>query len=158
MTKISELSNPRQTILVTTRYNNKDNIITLDWHTPLSFEPMLYAIAVGKSRFSLNLIKNSKVFAVNFMPYSKKEEVLFCGRHSGQFKNKFKEAKLEKEECQTIDCPAIKDSCNYLECEVINEIKMGDHILFIGKVAKFKNNKNTKRLFHISGDNFTTTI
>ena len=165
--RISEIANPRQTVLITTghdhekpsgRIEQKDNIITIDWHTPLSFEPMLYGIVIGKNRFSLELIRKSGVFVVNFMPYSKEKEVLYCGRNSGQFKDKFKETGLTKGECRTIDCSRIKESTAYLECEIINEIETGDHIMFIGKVVNFKKNNDTKRLFHTHGDDFTTTL
>lgn len=63
--QITTLTNPRQTVLVTCR--DKDNIITLDWHTPLSFYPMMYAISVGKTRYSLELIRKSKCSVVNFI-------------------------------------------------------------------------------------------
>jgi flavin reductase (DIM6/NTAB) family NADH-FMN oxidoreductase RutF len=59
--KITTFTNPRQTILLTCRWKGRDNIMTLDWHTPLSFDPMLYAVSIGKTRFSLNLVKKSKV-------------------------------------------------------------------------------------------------
>ncbi len=150
--------NPRQTILVTTRYKEKDNIITLDWHMPVSFFPPLYAIAVGKTRFSHNLIKKSKVFVVNFMPFELKEKVLFCGRNSGRNMDKFKEAKLEKEESEKIDCPRLKDAIAFLECKVVKEIDAGDHTIFIGEILNHKLKIKEKRVFHTFDDNFTTTV
>ena len=59
--------NPRQVILVTSRNEEKDNIFTLAWHSPVSFDPQLYAIFAGKTRFSTNIIKESRVFCVNFI-------------------------------------------------------------------------------------------
>jgi len=106
--KITTLTNPRQTILLTSRAEDKDNVMTLDWHTPLSFEPMIYAVSIGKNRFSLNLVRKSKIFVVNFMSKDFEKEVLYCGRHSGKNIDKFKEAKLKKEEAETINCPRIK--------------------------------------------------
>ena len=54
-----ELTNPVQPVLVTSRHrvtskfsgleDDKDDIITLDWHTTVSFKPMKYAIVIGKS-------------------------------------------------------------------------------------------------------------
>lgn len=133
--KITALSNPRQTILVTSRYQGKDNIITMDWHTPLSFAPMMYAIAVGKTRFSCDLIKNSKVFVVNFISRD-----------------------FEKEEAEKIDCPRIKQALGFLECKVVDELEVGDHVLFLGEVLNSNLKSRDKRLFHLWGDNFTTTV
>ena len=156
--KITTLTNPRQTILVTSRYKEKDNVMTLDWHTPLSFEPMLYAISVAKIRFSCRLIKKSKALVSNFMSRDYEKEILYCGRHSGRKGDKFREANLEKEEAEKIFCPRIKQALAFLECRVINQIETGDHILFIGEVVDFKLKTKDKRLFHLWANKFTTTL
>lgn len=156
--KITTITNPRQTILLSCRSRGKDNMITLDWHTPLSFEPMMYTVSIGKTRFSLNLIKESKAFVINFMSKNFEKEILYCGQHSGKTLDKFKETGLEKEEAETIDCPRIKQALGYLECKVEKEIEAGDHILFIAKVSKAELKEKRKRLFHLFDDKFTTTI
>ena len=156
--KITTITNPKQTILLTCRAKGKDNVITLDWHTLLSFKPMMYAVSIGKTRFSFNLVKSSKVFVVNFMSKDFEKEVLFCGRNSGKVLDKFKETGLEKEEAETIDCPRIKQALGYLECKVEKEIEVGDHVLFIAKVSKAELKEKGKRIFHLFEDKFTTTL
>ncbi len=165
--KVSDAANPRQTILVTSRAEIaskfspekkiKDNIFTLSWHMPVSHEPSMYAISSGKERFSTKLIKESKVFVVNFMPLKLEKEVLFCGMHSGEHIDKFKETGLEKEEAEKIDCARIKQACGSLECKVVNEIEAGDHIIFIGEVINIKLNNKEKRIFQKEEEIFTTT-
>lgn len=155
--KITTLTNPRQTILVTCRWQGKDNIITMDWHTPLSFNPMMYAISVGKTRYSLELIRQSRVFVVNFMIKDYEKEVLYCGRHSGKNLDKFTKTNLEKEGAEKIDCPRIKQALGFLECQVVDEIEIGDHVLFIAQVVSSGLKAQGKRLFHLWGDKFTTT-
>ncbi|MFC1728051.1 flavin reductase family protein [Nanoarchaeota archaeon] len=161
-----EIVKPRQTILVSTRGNaevlskkiKKDNIFTLSWHTPVSFEPFLYAISISPKRFSYKLIKESGVFCVNFISKDLKKQALFCGSQTGEHMDKFKETKLTKGECSKIDCPSIKESLGCLECEVINEIEGGDHLIIIGKVLNICENKKGKRLFQTKGRTFTTTV
>jgi len=155
--RITTLTNPRQTVLITSRFGDKDNVMTADWHTPLSFEPMMYAVSIGKTRYSLELIKKSGVFVVNFMPKEYEKEILYCGRHSGQKIDKFQETKLTKEEAETINCPRIKEALAYLECQVEKAVEVGDHILFIAKVSKSELRRQGKRLFHLFNDQFTTT-
>ncbi len=165
--KVSDAANPRQVILVSCRgevkarfspgKEIKDNIMTLAWHMPVSFDPPLYAISIGKERYSLNLIKESNVFVVNFMPFELKKEVLFCGRNSGEHIDKFEETGLEKEEAERIDCCRIKQALGCLECEVVNQIEAGDHVIIVGKVLNIKENKKGKRIFQVKGDRFTTT-
>tara|TARA_Y100000310_G_scaffold161488_1_gene161369 strand:+ start:72 stop:560 length:489 start_codon:yes stop_codon:yes gene_type:complete len=157
---MSELTDPRQVILVTSREEMdifgkkeiKDNIITIAWHMPVSFNPNLYAVSVGKTRFSAEIIKKSKAFAVNFVGLLLKEQVLLCGTKSGMHIDKFSETGLTKEECESIDCPRIKEALGYIECEVINEVDAGDHIIFIGKVLNSELKKDGKRLMQKDKD------
>ena len=94
--KMTTYTNPRQVILVTCRYKKIDNIFTLDWHTPLSFDPKMYAIAVEKTRFSHNLIKKSGVFVVNFMDRKYEKDIYYCGSHSGKNVDKFANTIFQK--------------------------------------------------------------
>ena len=157
--------NPRQTVLVTCREEMeilgkktlKDNIIVLDWHMPLSFDPQMYAICVGKSRFSLELIRRSGVFAVNFIPFSMKKKVIFCGRNSGKHIDKFQKAGINKMECENIDCPRIGEALAFMECEVVEEIETGDHIVFVARVVSSSEQRKGSRIYHLHGNDFTTT-
>jgi len=160
------INNPRQVILVTSREDTeilgkkilKDNIITVAWHMPVSHEPMLYAIAIGKTRFSAELIDISKAFVVNFIPKTMEKEAVYCGTNTGKHIDKFEKTKLTKEESRSIDCPRIKEALGFLECEVINQIDAGDHIIFIGNVVNAELNKSGKRLFQAHESGFTTTL
>lgn len=160
-----KITNPRQVILVTSRANIpilgkevvKDNIITLAWNMPVSFEPMLYAIAIGKTRFSCKLIQKSKAFVVNFVSPELEKQALYCGSHSGDDTDKFKGAKLTKEEAKKLDCPRIKEAIGYFECKVINEVDAGDHIIFVGKIVNSELKKEGKRLIYKGNNEFTTT-
>lgn len=156
--KITHLANPRQVILVTSRYQERDNVMTVAWHTPLSFEPMIYAISIGKKAFSLELVRGSGVFVINFMSKDFEKEVLFCGRRSGREIDKFEATGLEKEQALAIDCPRIKQALAFLECQVEKEIEVGDHFLFVAKVLKAELKETQKRLFHLYKDRFTTTV
>ena len=159
-----DIHKPRQVILVSSRETmevmgkeiEKDNIITVAWHMPVSMEPELYAITIAKSHFSSDIISNSKTFVVNFIPFELKKHAVFCGTHSGSHMDKFKESGLTMEEAQSIDCGRIKEAIAYLECEVINEIEAGDHIIYIGKVMHSEEKGKKKRLFQ-GGKDFTTT-
>lgn len=163
---MASLNHPTQVVLVTSRATanimgkeqTKDNIITIAWHMPTSIDPGLYAISVGKTRFSCELIKQSKVFVINFMPYKLKEKALFCGTHTGRHMDKFEETGLTKEESEKIECPAIKEALAYIECEVVDEFETGDHIIFVGKIINSKLKKKGKRLFQKDHYTFTTTV
>jgi len=158
-----DIINPRQTVLVTSQGLGKvlgipkesHSIITLDWHMPVSKEPFMYAIAVGYSRFSYQLIKSSGVFAVNFIPFELKSEAIVCGTKSGEHHDKFEHTNLTKIDSDTIECPRIREASATLECQVVNEVDTGDHAIFIGKVTGRHINNSGQRLFHTSGNKFS---
>jgi flavin reductase (DIM6/NTAB) family NADH-FMN oxidoreductase RutF len=155
--KITDLTNPLQTMLLTSRADGKDNIMALDWHMPASFEPMMYAVSIGKTRHTLGIVRKSGVFVVNFMITGSEKDILYCGRHTGVEADKFAQTGLKKVEAETIDCPRLEIAAGYLECVVEKEIEAGDHIVFIARVAKAALQKNGKRPFHVAGDKFVST-
>src|SRR6185436_4764097 len=75
---------PRQVVLVTSRHNNSDNVLPVDWHIPLSFSPKLYAISLESGNHSSIMIKGSGVFAVNFMSAEYEKQIIECGKLSGK--------------------------------------------------------------------------
>jgi flavin reductase (DIM6/NTAB) family NADH-FMN oxidoreductase RutF len=151
------LAYPKQVILVSSRYKGKDNVMTLSWHSPASINPEIYAIFVGKERFSYELIKKSRCFCINFISKDDEELAVFAGRNSGRNIDKFE--KIEKEECEKIDCPRLKKAVAFFECKLTDELKAGDHAIFLGEVVNKKEVKRGGRLFQKElGNKFTTTV
>lgn len=156
---------PRQVILLTSsetvdilgKETEKDNIMAVSWHMPVSSDPEMYAVSISKESFSYKLIEKSKVFTINFMPYSLSEEILFCGENSGKHMDKFKESGLTKEECEKIHCVRIKEALAHIECEVVEMVEVGDYVIIIGKVVGSNINRQDKRPFQAKGEGFTTT-
>ena len=105
-----------------------DELIPLTWHSPANDLPPTYAIFVSKTfDHVLELIRSSGVFVVNFVHYIKP---FTCGAH----KDTFKEATLTRAECEKIDCVRVQEASKWLECELSQEVDLGDHVLFLGKV------------------------
>jgi len=162
---MASIANPRQVVLVTCREEleilgrrqHKDNIITVAWHSPVSHEPSLYGIAIGKTRFSRKLIDKSGVFVVNFVGRELADAATKAGTVSGSHTDKFTACKLAKEECSSVDAPRLKDCLGWLECEVVEKVEVGDHIFYIGKVVHGHHAHEGRRLFQLSGTHYTTT-
>lgn len=161
-----ETLNPRETIAVTTRAETtimgktetRDNILVLDWHTPVSISPPMYAIAIKNDQHTIEMLRKSGSFVINTIPIEMKDQIILCGQVSGKHTDKFKHSGLLKEEAESIEGVRIKDCISYLECRVQQEIPIGDHTIFIGEVLLTYHNKTGKKLFHVKGDKFTTTI
>jgi flavin reductase (DIM6/NTAB) family NADH-FMN oxidoreductase RutF len=153
----SEIVNPRNVIIVTCiSAKEKDNAMTLTWHAPLSFDPPLYGILVKPGRYSYELIKETHVFCVNFIGRDLEGFMRYAGSISGKDVDKFEEMEdVELEWCDNIHCRRLKECLGYLECEVVDEVEVGDHVLFVGAVKAMGSLvPNERRLIRITSDRF----
>ncbi|MBI4451633.1 flavin reductase family protein [Candidatus Woesearchaeota archaeon] len=160
--------NPLQTVLIVAGGNvtilgkatASVDLVPCNWHTPLSHEPPLYGIVLSSSlHHMLSLIRDSHCFTVNFVPFELKEAVIEAGRHVGHHASKHELVKLTHKPSEQIEAPYIAESVGHLECELLQELPSGDHILLVGKVLRADLRKPLeKRLFHVEGEKFTTTI
>ena len=124
-----------------TRLNNEKQLIK-------NLSPDLVIMCGWRQIINKDLLEIPKRGFVGFHP-----TLLPIGRGPAPIINSilsnFKESGLTKEECDKIDCPRIKESLGYVECQVINQIKTGDHTIFIGKVLNEKLKEKQKRIYHL---------
>lgn len=156
---------PRETVLITSRGSvtpfgkeiSRDNVAPLDWHMPVS--PSHFAIAVSKTSFTAHLVTQSGVFVVNFVGVGFADNVTQLGKSSGHTANKFAVFSIAKEEADGVDCCRLKDAVAYMSCHVVEQHTFDEYILFVGKVVASRELvSGVKRLFHVGGGEFTSTI
>ena len=163
------LMHPRLVVLVScVDEAGKANVITLAWSMPVSINPPVVAISVAPKRYSHLLIEKTKEFVINVPTMDIIRETLFCGRRSGKTYDKFKETGLTPLPAKMIQTPIIKECVAHLECRLQQQITIGDHTLFIGRVLtayaddgvfdeKF-DLKKVKPVYHMGGDDFATLV
>ena len=117
--------------LVTTHDRGSDNVLPVAWHMPLSAEPPLVGIALQQSRHSLDLIRNSEQFALNFPARPQLHLVQYLGSYSGEEIDKLEATQLETFAATHVDAPLIKGCVAWVECELQEVLPFGDHELCI---------------------------
>jgi flavin reductase (DIM6/NTAB) family NADH-FMN oxidoreductase RutF len=133
--RANRLINDGCTILVTSRQDEKESIITLAWQSPVSASPPMAVISVAPSRYSHDLISASGEFVINVPPISLMKAVWICGTVSGRDGDKFERAGLRREPAQKVSAALIAECIGHLECRVAQEVTAGDHTLFLGEVV-----------------------
>jgi len=133
---------------------------------PVSANPPLVAISIAPRRYSHKLIEETKEFVINIPDMKLVKETLYCGRVSGREVNKFEKAKLTMAPAKAVKVPIIKDCVAHLECRLHQQVTVGDHTLFIGRVvAAYADEgifdgtfdiKKAKLIYHLGGDLFAT--
>jgi len=127
--------NPRMAVLVTAfSPDGRPGGMAATWHTPLSFDPPLYGVAVAPERHTHSLIEGSGAFAVNFLPWGLLEALHTCGRVSGRDVDKIAVLGLSVEEGIRARVPLVSEAYAALECTLEESLELGDHTLFVGRV------------------------
>lgn len=112
----------------------KSNILTIAWTGILNSDPAMVYISVRPTRYSYNIIKETKEFAINLTTEDLAFQTDWCGVRSGEKFDKFKEMKLTKQKANIIKCPLIKESPVSIECKVKEIVNLGSHDMFIAEV------------------------
>lgn len=170
VTTFHYLLHPYNTSLVTCcDADGNPNIITIAWLIPVSVNPALVGMSIGRSRFSYGLIRETGEFVINVAPYDIASQVLFCGRRSGRDVDKFAETGLTPKEAQSVRPPIIDECIAHLECRVVQDIEAGDHHIVVGEVLAAYANRGileenglyrlsqVQLLFHLGRNCFTST-
>src|SRR4030043_1336565 len=125
----------RPIYLVSCEHDGKKNIVSVGMFAYFSGKPLLVGIGIAPSRYSYELIEKSKAYVVNVVDEKLVEAVRICGEKSGRDLDKFELAKLTAAPAAKIAAPIIEESPLSVECKVVQEVEVGDHVWFIGEVV-----------------------
>ncbi len=112
------------------------NIITLSFCMPVSRDPPLAAIAVGKRAHSRALLEEAGEFVINVPTRDLESHAYYCGTRSGRDVDKFRDTGLTPHPARRVRAPVIAECVAHMECAVTNAVETGDKILFVGEVVE----------------------
>ena len=106
--------------------------LTISWMSPVAFDPLHIMIAVDKLHYSVDFLRSTKNFVLNIL---KKDQLTLAGNFARP--SMTGETKLDKVATRESETGAaiLVDALSYFDCEVVQSLEVGDHILFIGKVV-----------------------
>ena len=114
----------------------KPNIVTVAWVGTVNSEPPMMSISVRGNRFSHDLIAKSGEFVVNLVDEAHCKALDFCGVRSGRDVDKWQECDLTPMPALNMDyAPAIAECPAYLACKVVQQLELGSHTMFVGKIV-----------------------
>jgi flavin reductase (DIM6/NTAB) family NADH-FMN oxidoreductase RutF len=126
----------------------------------------MVAISVGHQRYSHKLIEETSEFVVNIPTMDIVRDVLLCGRTTGKTSDKLEKTLLTLLAAKKVKSPIIKECVAHIECKVRQQMKTGDHTLFVGEVLAAYINEGifngsfalgkVKPIYQIGESEFTT--
>ena len=97
-------------------------------------KPARFAIACNKDNYTCGLISQSQVFAISALQQDTKAELIgLFGYKSGRTLNKF--ASVRHRIGQTGAPILLEDTLAWFECNVVQTLDVGTHLLFVGEVV-----------------------
>lgn len=122
------------------------------WLTRVSWSPPLVALSVAPGRYTYQLIKEYKAFAVHVVSKSmEKLAIDVFGGMSGKNVDKFKVAGVEPVKARAITAPIIPVAPIIMECKLVGEYVVGDHVMLIGEVVKAYKGEEMPPLIYLEG-------
>lgn len=125
---------PLPPVMVTCGTVEKPNVLTIAWTGIINSEPAMTYISVRPSRFSYDIIKETKEFVINLSTEKMLKAVDFCGVKSGKDTDKLKETGLTVLPAENIKAPIIEQSPLSLECRVTEIKPLGSHDMFLAEI------------------------
>ena len=125
---------PMPAVLVGANVNEKSNFMTAAWCGIASHEPPAVAVAVRKSRYTLEGIRKNETFSINVPSTDMIKEADYCGLYSGKNNDKSQIFKIFYGTLKT--APLIQECPVNLECRVIHYLDLGSHTLVIGEISE----------------------
>ncbi len=163
MDKAHRLINTGSVVLVSSASGSRRNIMSLAWQAPLSGKPRLVGIAVAAKHFTHQLITESREYVINIPGSELLEQVKYCGKISGRDADKFTGANLTSQPARQVGVPLIGECPGHLECRVVDQVKTGDHSLFVGEVVAASAEEKffsdhwdiaVRLIHHLGGENY----
>lgn len=133
---------------VTVKPDGNYNLITLEWFMRTSIDPPMFAISVGHTRYSYECLQDTRYFNLVFPGANQRDILALSGSQSGRDIDKFLAGEVESFPGKLRKLPVLKDAAACFECEVVSQVKSGDHTIFIGEVKHSWMNEDIDMFFH----------
>ncbi|HRY84569.1 MAG TPA: flavin reductase family protein, partial [Candidatus Cloacimonadota bacterium] len=106
----------------------------------------MFAISIGHSRFSHDCLEAHRYFNLVFPSLEMKALLSLCGSASGRDTDKFETGKVASFPGKLHKLPILSEAVANFECELITQVRSGDHNIYVGEV-KYSWLNEEKELF-----------
>jgi flavin reductase (DIM6/NTAB) family NADH-FMN oxidoreductase RutF len=127
---------PGPVVLVSSRWKEKSNVMTMGWHTVMAFSPSLVGCIIASGNHSHDLIRRSRECVINIPTADMLDQVVDIGNCSGAQVDKFQKFGLETMPAEQVGAPLLAQCFANLECRLFDRSLIGKYDFFIFEVVK----------------------
>ena len=145
---------PGPIVLVSSRWRDKTNIMTMGWHTVMEFTPSLLGCAIAGGNHSFEMIRRSGECVINLPTTALTDTVVRIGNVSGARVDKFREFGLGAGPAEEVGAPLIRECHANFECCLHDDALVDKYNFFIFEVVKAHVARSPKHpeTLHYTGD------
>ena len=133
--------------------DGKVNPVAISRVMIVSNEPPMLAIAIGKTRYTVETITHSRIFTVAYPSSEMKDLTRLFGTESGRDVDKLEKAGCATQPAEEIDSLILVDAVANFECELESYMPAGDHMIYVGRIVAAHINEEPKpRLYTVGPD------
>jgi flavin reductase (DIM6/NTAB) family NADH-FMN oxidoreductase RutF len=101
----------------------------------LSERPPLLGVSCSKDSFTLRIASASSAFSLCLLGEEHANAIAFLASRRGKKgRDKLRDAGLKHERCSRLPVPIILGSAAALECSLTRTVRLGDHVLLVGRI------------------------
>ncbi|MDR1076283.1 MAG: flavin reductase family protein [Xanthomonadaceae bacterium] len=126
---------PGPIVLVSSKWRDETNVMTLGWHTVMEFSPSLVGCVISAGNHSFELIRDSGECVINLPTTVLTDIVVGIGNTSGAEIDKFEEFELTAEKARKVRAPLIKECHANFECRLYDDVLVEKYNFFIFEVV-----------------------
>src|SRR5215469_8312499 len=117
--------------VVTTRCNNSIAGMTVSSFASLSLDPPLILICVDKASGTLEILRDSKIFAVNILGA---QQVEYSRCFATPSEDRFQHFCHAPYHTAATGAPILDDVLAFIDTRMVAEYPGGDHVIFVGQI------------------------
>lgn len=134
--QIRRLLEPGPIVLVSSRWQNRNNIMTMGWHCVMEFSPSLIGCMITATNHSFDMVRQSGECVINIPTADMLDTIIGIGNTSGRRVDKFKKFHLTPGEAATVSAPVIEECYAHFECRVADRKMLEKYNFFILEVKR----------------------
>ncbi len=154
VSEIRRFLEPGPVVLVSSRWKDETNIMTMGWHMVMESDPSLVGCYIWTEDYSRQMIRKSRECVINIPTIEIATKVVRIGNTSGRDIDKFARFKLTPVDAEKVKAPLIGECYANFECRLVDASLIRKYSLFILKVVKAHAAISPKfpRTIHYRGD------
>lgn len=121
-------------LVVSRKPDHNYNLITVEWFMRTSIQPPQFAISIGHSRYSYDCLSDFGYFNLVLPSPELKPVLSLAGSNSGRDMDKFAASGVEFKPGKFQKIPILTEAIANFECEIVSQVRSGDHTIFVGEV------------------------